>query len=247
MRLSRKTMRALVMGLGIVAIGLFIWAVFIIYNPGHGEVPMTNAPSAASTPSPAPTVASPTPSASPSPTPVETPQTGDIDGIPVHIEIRHGAEALVNTDIVPIALDDDGKLVPPAGQAGVYYSQSDWNTIPGNLDKYRGIVAGHDVDGLGRPDVFFRLGEVKKGDVVVLTYRLNATGDLVTAEFAVAADAVSAPKMDVVNSEVEAYRHIWQPASEPGRYLTVLSCDLATANPGQHALNNWVVDAIRTK
>ena len=220
----------------VVVAGLFINTAL---NPGSGEVPMTSAP----TTSPSST---PTPSATP--TPVETtPVMADIDGIPMHVEIRHEADVLVNTDIVPITLEGDGKLVPPAGQAGVYYSRSDWNTIPGNLDTYRGIVAGHNVDGFGNPDVFFRLGEVRKGDVVILTYRLNTTGDLVTAEFTAVGDAVSAPKMDVVNSEVEAYRHIWQPASEPGRYLTVLSCDLATANPGQHAINNWVVDATRTK
>lgn len=237
---------ALYAGVFIIAVVFGALCLNAYLNPGSGEVPMTNAPTMS--PSPTPSLATPTPSETPSPIPTETtPPVADIDGIPVHIEIRHGADTLVNTDIVPITLEGDGKLVPPAGQAGVYYSQSDWNTIPGNLDAYRGIVAGHDVDGFGRPDVFFRLGEVKKDDVIVLTYRLNGTDNLVTAEFTVAADAVSAPKMDVVNSEVEAYRHIWQPASEPGRYLTVLSCDLATANPGQHATNNWVVDAVRTK
>lgn len=244
MRKSHKIALAFLASVFVVAVVVGTVAVNALLNPGAGEVPMTSAPSVS--PSPTPSLVSPSPL--PSSPPVETPPPmSQIDGIPVHIEIRHGDDVLVNTDIVPITLEGDGKLVPPAGQAGVYYSKSDWNTIPGNLDVYRGIVAGHNVDGLGGPDVFFRLGEVKKGDVITLTYQLNGGAGMMTAEFTASADAVSAPKLDVVNSQVEAYRHIWQPADTPGRYLTVLSCDLATANPGQHALNNWVVDAIRTK
>ena len=249
---KRKIMLAGYVGVIVVGVSVAVYALTGYFNPGSGEVPMTQAPVASSSPTSPPTPR-PTPSATPSIAPSEEPieqepaALQDIDGIPVHIEIRQGNGVLVNADIVPISLESDGKLVPPSGLAGVYYSQQDWNTIPGNLDTYRGIVAGHNIFGSGAPDVFFNLGQVKEGDVIILTYKLNATGEYVTAEFTAAANAVSAPKADVVNSDVEAYRHIWQPAAEAGRYLTVLSCDLATANPGEYALNNWVVDAVRTK
>lgn len=215
------------------------YAYFALFGPSVGEVPMTSAPSASSTPMPSPVTPSSSESPSPTPTPVKTtPLMANIDGIPVHIEVRHGADTLVNASIVPITLQEDGRLVPPAGQAGVYYSQTEWATIPGDLDAYSGVIAAHDVTGFGTPDVFALLGQAKQGDVVILTYQLNAGGQA-TAEFVITADAVSVLKTDIAA--------VLQPAATPGRYLTVLTCDAAARQPGQHSKNNWVVYATRTK
>ena len=224
-------------------LGVFV-VILILLSPGYGDVPMNSAPSASSAPSTPPTQASsPMPSVTSTPSPTVAP-LNDIAGLPVHITIRQGATVLVDTEITTITLDSSGMLVPPAGKAGVYYSPRDWSTIPGNLDTYRGIIAGHDVTGMGAKDVFYNLGLVKKGDVVTLTYRLKS-GDLMTAEFAVTADAKSAPKIDVVHAA--AYQYLWKPMSESDRYLSILSCDLSQAQPGQHSRNNWIVDTVRTK
>jgi len=205
----------------------------VLASPGRGDVPLTRPSATSSLPAPSPSL-----SASPSP------ELSDFASPPTHITIRHGDTILIDTEIVPIALDDHGVLAPPPGKAGVYYSESDWNTIPGNLDHYRGIVAGHDVTGSRDKDVFYNLGEVKTGDTIVLTYPVADRGaTATTATFAVTADARSAPKSDVVTSA--EYEYLWQSKEQAGRYLSVLSCDLSQADPGQHSRNNWVVDAER--
>jgi hypothetical protein len=208
-----------------------VLAVVAVVNPGHGRVPMTPPPSVSA---PGPT--QPSASAGPGMT--------DIRGAVVHIEIRHGAAALAEADVTTVALDSDGVLAPPRGRAGVYYSPTEWSTLPGNLDRYRGIIVGHDVTGTGAKDVFYDLGRVRAGDLVTLTYRLDG-GGTATAEFEAIADARSAPKTDVIHSP--AYRYLWQAADPPGRRLSILSCDLATADPGRHSRNNWIVDADRIR
>lgn len=229
----------IIAGASLVGAIIVIWAFF---HPGYGDVPMTPAPT--ESPSQAPSV-TPTLPTTPSPSPTPTiPAMENIDGMPVHIRITHGSTALVDTAIVVTLLDGNGMLVPPAGQAGVYYSPEQWSTLPGNLDTYRGIIVGHNVTGSGVKDVFYDLGQVKQGDVVTITYQLNA-GGVMTAEFVVTADAHSAPKTDVI--QAPEYQYLWQPTSEPGRYLSIFSCDLSQAEPGQHSRNNWIVDTIRTK
>ena len=161
--------------------------------------------------------------------------------MPEHVTVRHGDSTLIDTDVVPVTIDSDDVLTPPSGEAGVYYSSADWNTIPGNLDTYRGIIVGHDVTGSGAKDVFFDLGQVRKGDRITLTYAADSTPR--TTTFEVLGDATSAPKSDVIHAE--QYQYLWSPMSQPGRYLSLLSCDLSQAEPGQHSRNNWIVDAVR--
>lgn len=241
----RRIVLTLLVSLLVLALVVLTWALVVIQGVDHGE---QSAVSASPTPMPSsPSTLSSGPLVWISPTPIPTPTNtippmADIDGIPVHIEILRGANVVVGgVDIVPIVREADGRLVPPDGQAGVYYSQSEWNMIPGNLGTHRGIIAGHNTEG-----VFLQLANVKKGDSIVLTYQLNGIGTLATAEFTVLADAVSAPKDVTVDPNGE-FGYIWQAAGEPGRLLTVFTCDLATAEPGEHAKNNWVVNATRTK
>lgn len=229
--MKKKTAAIVLTVIAAVTATAGILGAVVLATPGRGDVPMSR------------------PSGMPTSVPVSTekstatpPRMADIAGIPTHITILHGNEPLVDAAVVPIALDYQGILAPPPGQAGVYFSQADWNTIPGNLDRYRGIIAGHDVTGSGAKDVFYNLGEVKQGDQILLTYQLDA-GGVATAVFEASADAVSAQKSDVIHAD--AYRYLWQPKAEAGRYLSIFSCDLSQADPGQHSRNNWVVDAVR--
>lgn len=249
--MNRRTLMVVLMAALCIVLASALVVAFIVLSPGYGPVPMSEAPgeSSAVASDPMPTITAPAPSLSPTVAPTPKPSESaesmqDIPAIPVHITIWHGSEKWVDTGIVSITLDGSGMLVPPAGEAGVYYSKRDWDTIPGNLDRYRGIIAGHDVTGMGAKDVFYNLGNVKKGDLIALTYRLHS-GKLVVAEFTVTADAKSAPKTDVIHAQ--QYQYLWQPMAQTGRYMSVLSCDLSKAAPGQHSRNNWIVDAVRTK
>lgn len=208
---------------------LGVASAILLANPGRGNVPMSR-----------PTV-SPIPASS---LPEKPGAMADVAGMPVHITVQHGDQISIDTAVVPITLDSEGMLAPPPGVAGVYFSQADWNTIPGDLDRYRGIITGHDVTGGGAKDVFYNLGSVKKGDQIALTYQLD-TGGTRTATFKVTADAASVPKADVIRAA--DYQYLWQPSDEPGRYLSLLSCDLAQAEFGQHSRNNWVVDSVRVE
>lgn len=227
---SKKIVIAL-MVIALMTAAAGILGAVVLSIPGRGDVPMSR-PSAAELSSTSGATTSPAPSA----------PLSDIAGMPIHITVRHGNEVLIDASIVPITLDADGVLAPPPGEAGVYYSRSDWNTIPGNLDRYRGIIAGHDVTGNGTKDVFYNLGAVREGDAISLIYSLDA-GGTATAGFVATADAASVPKSDVVHAS--EYQYLWQSMKEPGRLLSILSCDLSQADPGQHSRNNWVVDAVR--
>lgn len=70
------------------------------------------------------------------------------------------------------------------------------------------------------------------------------TGGLATARFAVGADAVSAPKQDVVAQATTAYRWVWQ-SDGPQRTLALFSCDLDAPHVDGHSVDNWIVTATR--
>ncbi len=233
--MNHRTIATVLTTIALATAAAGVLGIVVLATPGRGDVPMTSAPSRHSALSPTPV---PTGSAPPA---AEALPLSDVASLPVHVTVRHGDMTLIDTDVVPITIDRDGVLTPPSGDAGVYFSPQDWNTIPGNLDAYRGIIAGHDVTGSGTKDVFYDLGQVRKGDRIVLTYAPDS--ETATAVFEVVADAVSAPKTDVIHSE--QYQYLWQPMSLPGRYMSLLSCDLSQAEPGQHSRNNWIVDAVR--
>jgi len=198
---------------------------------------------------PAPLVipsASAVPSAPPVPTATAAPPTPaplqDIDGTPAHIAVLHQGVPLIDADINLIQLDGDGWLNPDPGLAG-WYGPPDWETVPGNLSGYRGVIVGHNVTGVGGKDVFYDLGQVRAGDAVVITYALRA-GGYATADFTVRQDAQSVPKQDVVAQAATTYKWVWQ-SDAPERALSLFSCDLDAPHVDGHSVDNWIVSATR--
>ena len=95
----------------------------------------------------------------------------------------------VDTPVNPIGLADDGTLAVP--QPGPHLNQAAWfenSPTPGQPGP--SIIEGH-VDSTEGPSVFFRLGDVKPGDQIVvrredgrtLTFRVDAVRDFLKAEF----------------------------------------------------------------
>ncbi|GAB6859768.1 class F sortase [Microbacterium xylanilyticum] len=212
---------------------------------GVGAVPMKPAPqvsASASSGSSGPLLAPPTASPSPVPAAADPAPLQDIDGSPVHIAVLDQGVPLIDADVDLIQLNGDGWLNPDPGLAG-WYGPPQWQTVPGNLSGYRAVIVGHNVTGEGMKDVFFDLGRVRAGDSVVITYALR-TGGLATARFAVGADAVSAPKQDVVAQATTAYRWVWQ-SDGPQRTLALFSCDLDAPHVDGHSVDNWIVTATR--
>lgn len=96
------------------------------------------------------------------PDPHSTPTTAVPAGLrPVSVRI----DAIdVRSDLLPLAVDDSGVLVPPDP-----YDVAGWFTggpVPGEVGP--AILAGH-VDSRAGPGVFFRLEEMKPGDRVEVT------------------------------------------------------------------------------
>ncbi|MFV0494987.1 MAG: class F sortase [Mycobacterium sp.] len=170
-----------------------------------------------------------------------TAQLVDMEGLPTRIIVEQGDNQLVDAEISLIQLDKKGWLAPPPGVAG-WYGPPQWETRPGDLSPYRGIVVGHNVH-RGQPDVFYKLGEVRGGALIRMTFELDGLEE--EATFRVLADAVSAPK-DVVTGEADdTYSWVWQ-SDRPERMITLISCDLdAPHDPDGHSLNNWIVQAER--
>ncbi|GGK60277.1 class F sortase [Ornithinimicrobium pekingense] len=184
-------------------------------------------PTATSAPTAAPTTAAPT----------TAPAAGG--QAPVHVRITRSAEVLVDAPVGLTRLDERDELNPPRGVVG-WYGPPDWSTVPGELSAYPGVLAGHTTHG-GAPDVFYRLGEVRAGDTVTIRY---ADGE--DAVFQVDADALSVPKNDVTEKADAEYSWVWS-LPEPGRKVSLFSCDLAQGlDLTGHSVNNWVVQATRT-
>lgn len=95
----------------------------------------------------------------------------------------------VDTVVNPIGLAPDGTLQVP--QPGPHLNQAAWfenSPTPGQTGP--SIIEGH-VDSVQGPSVFFRLGDIKPGDKVVVTradgsivtFRVNAVRDFLKAKF----------------------------------------------------------------
>lgn len=105
---------------------------------------------------------------------------------PVRVRIPAlGIDSVVN----PIGLDKDGALAVP--QPGPHLNEAAWfknSPTPGQPGP--SIIEGH-VDSVEGPSVFFRLGDIKPGDTVVVnrkdgsvvTFRVNAVRDFKKASF----------------------------------------------------------------
>lgn len=179
-----------------------------------------------------------TPSADPG-TATTAPELADIASDPVHLTITRDGEQIVDGAIEPTTLNAQAELNPPPGIVG-WYGPPDWGTAPGELSDHPGVLAAHSTYD-GAPDLFFRLGEVRAGDQVLIRY---AEGE--EATFEADMDALSVPKNDITDKADTDYAWVWS-LEEPGRRLSLFSCDPAEGRDlTGHSLNNWVVQATRT-
>jgi len=236
-RRRRLAVALLVVGLIAGAAAVLLWTAT---RSALGGVPMSTAPVSAPTAAPVTPADSPDPVASPAtPTPASL---QDIAGNPVHVTVLQQGVPLIDADVNQIQLNGDGWLSPDEGLAG-WYGPPQWETVPGDLSDYRGIIVGHNVTGYGTKDVFYDLGQVRAGDSVVLTYALQA-GGYATAGFTVTQDARSVPKQDVVAQAATTYKWVWQ-SDAPERALSLFSCDLDAPHVDGHSVDNWIVTAVR--
>ena len=132
---------------------------------------------------------------------------------------------LVDAELIPAGLDDDGILAPPAGVAG-WYDEKGWPKpgFPGAA-----ILAGHINTRKYGPDTFARLPEVRPGAVVTVRY---SSGDEV--EFVVTRSKA------VAKSRTPKDDTIWD-AGNPRPLLRLITCDPTTPVKGGHYVGNWVV------
>lgn len=204
--------------------------------PAEQERP-TAAPTARTSIAPTP-ASTPTPSATAEAAPTADPVPAEVEEGPVHVRITRGEEVLVDAPVALTQLNERDELNPPSGVVG-WYGPPDWATVPGELSSYPGVLAGHTTYG-GTRDVFYRLGEVRAGDVVTIRY-----ADDVEAVFRVDMDALSVPKNDVTEKADAEYAWVWR-LPEPARTVSLFSCDPAQGlDLTGHSVNNWVVQATR--
>ena len=194
-----------------------------------------------------PTSAEPTPSEEPAPSEEPTPAAAahlsgpaapwdEITATPVHVDVHQDGEQIVGAGIDLTQLDEGGDLDPEPQTVG-WYGPPQWGTTPGERSRYAGVLAGHVVYH-GVRDVFWNLGDVRAGAVVVVTY-----DDGTQAAFEADADAVSVEKEALTQDP--ANRWAWEPGGDDAK-VTLITCDLVpgTGMAG-NAFNNWVVQATR--
>ena len=159
-----------------------------------------------------------------------------IAAAPVHVEVHQDGERVVGAPVEHTQTDEDGELDPDPQTVG-WYGAPQWSTTPGERSPYAGVLAGHVVY-YGVKDVFWNLGDVRAGAVVVLTY-----DDGTQAAFEVDADAVSVEKEALTQDP--ANRWAWEPGGDDAK-VTLITCDLV---PGTglagNSFNNWVLQATR--
>lgn len=160
----------------------------------------------------------------------------EITATPVHVDVHQDGEQIVGAGIDLTQLDEGGELDPEPQTVG-WYGPPQWGTTPGERSRYAGVLAGHVVYH-GVRDVFWNLGDVRAGAVVVVTY-----DDGTQAAFEADADAVSVEKEAL--TEDPANRWAWEPGGDDAK-VTLITCDLVpgTGMAG-NAFNNWVVQATR--
>lgn len=160
----------------------------------------------------------------------------EITATPVHVDVHQDGEQIVGAGIDLTQLDEGGDLDPEPQTVG-WYGPPQWGTTPGERSRYAGVLAGHVVY-YGVRDVFWNLGDVRAGAVVVVTY-----DDGTQAAFEADADAVSVEKEALTQDP--ANRWAWEPGGDDAK-VTLITCDLVpgTGMAG-NAFNNWVVQATR--
>lgn len=221
---------------------LVMWG--LLGGPVRGEVPLTPAPTLAGAPSAStPASTPPTDDAVPSAKAILAPRSREplpeLSGQPVHLEIRQGDDILASAPTPVTQLNGRGELNPEPRMIG-WYGPPQWDTLPGNTSAHPGVFAGHVTHG-GARDVFYRLGEVRAGDEITVTY-----SDGTVATFVADTDALTAPKDDITAKADTEYAWVWT-LTEPGQRISLFSCDPSQGKDlTGHSRNNWVVQATRT-
>lgn len=131
----------------------------------------------------------------------------------------------VDSGLEQLPLDPaTGELTPPAEwmSAGWYRD----GTVPGDVGP--AVIAGH-VDSTTGPAVFFRLGELKAGDQILVTL---STGEV--REFVVDSQR-SAPKSEFPTEEVYG--------PTPTEELRLITCDGEFDGSTGHYVDNLIIDA----
>ena len=181
---------------------------------------------AAPSPTAATTTAAPTPTTSPTRSSAPPAARDRPTGEPERVVVTSlGGKELVDAELVPAGLDDEGILAPPPGVAG-WYDEKGWPKpgFPGAA-----ILAGHINTRRYGPDTFARLPEVRPGAVVAVRY---SSGDEV--EFVVTRSK-AVPKSRTPKDDT-----IWD-AGNPRPLLRLITCDPTTPVEGGHYVGNWVV------
>lgn len=159
-------------------------------------------------------------------------------GEPTSIVI-HRAGAEVGRADIDATTAPDGVLTSTPGRAA-WYASPGWPK-PGTSSTNRAIVVAH-VRWDGKPDVFGRLAELRRGDRVSIGY---SSGD--DASFEVSRDPVAVSKVAVIADGSSTYRWVWR-GTTASRTLSLISCDLESGEGSDgHLLGNVVVQAERVR
>lgn len=155
-------------------------------------------------------------------------------GKPTQIVIRRGTEVLVSSYLVSGGEDAHGVWETDRGMAE--WLSDAGRPAPGALHRsLRSVVTGHVRYG-GKPDVFWRLREVRSGDLVFVSYPRD------TAVFRIVESPRGFSKSEMVRQD--AY---WD-VTRPGRELTLITCDQTSVKrPDGHLSDNLAVRATRIK
>ncbi|MFC7489977.1 MULTISPECIES: class F sortase [unclassified Knoellia] len=235
----------------VAAVALLVWGLTPRGSTESrgGPAPVAGAPTTSTptyppsaSPSATPTL-TPTPTRSPSATPKRPPATSTPRrsagptfgpstvkprGEPKRVVVvSTSGETLVDADLVPSRLDDEGVLAPPFGVAG-WYAEQGW-AKPGWPGA--SILAGH----INRRspklelDTFGHLTRVRSGDRITVVY---TSGQSVTFK-ATRSKALSKKAVPQDDS-------IWD-AGNPEPLLRLITCDPTTPVQGGHYKGNWVV------
>lgn len=223
--------------LALLLAGFGVWLIVQAFTvPVIAEPPMlpeddppTPQVTAPVSPTPTPSVlpsSLPTPSAEPSQTVMPRPR-----GNPKRVTMTSVTDGvLVDSELVAIHVRPDDRLVPPTGKAG-WLADKGWPK-PGVSSDYNSIVAGHVSAGHNKPDVFYDLSKLRKGDEVVVKYD---TGDRVV--IVITKNPKSIGKDDV--PEDPKYDWVWE-NWEGLRIVSFFTCDPSSGYVDNHSVNNWV-------
>lgn len=159
----------------------------------------------------------------------------DLSGTPQRVSLSCGDEQLASSSLAPgyYSLKGGASVWEPSR------GQAEWLAVenaplPGSRSSVPAMITGH-VRYSGEPDVFWRLGEVTPGCLVEVTYD---SGDRAVFEIVTFPESID-------KSQFPSNDEYWT-LPEPGRALTVVTCDKqADLRSDGHLSNNIAVRAVR--